>query len=83
MMFFCANSNAKTILKSSVITYSEAEIKYLNDILIPFVKVQKQSIHQFVINHKIMCFEKEVYHLIDLSVFEVKTINLPRNGCWN
>ncbi len=39
MMFFCANSNAKTILKSSVITYSEAEIKYLNDILIPFVKV--------------------------------------------
>lgn len=30
-----------------------------------------------------MCFEKEVYHLIDLSVFEVKTIDFPRNSCWN
>ena len=62
------------------ITYSEKEIEHLNDILIPLIKEQKQSIHHAVINNKntIMCSEKEIYNLVNLGVLEVRNIDLPR-----
>ena len=62
------------------ITYSEKEIEHLNDILIPLIKEQKQSIHHAVINNKntIMCSEKEIYNLVNLGILEVRNIDLPR-----
>ena len=62
------------------ITYSEKEIENLNNILVPLVKEQKQSIHHAVINNKnkIMCSEKEIYNLIDLGVLKIRNIDLTR-----
>lgn len=62
------------------ITYSEKEIENLNNILVPLIKEQKQSIHHAVVNNKnsIMCSEKEIYNLIDLGVLKVRNIDLTR-----
>lgn len=62
------------------ITYSEKEIENLNNILVPLVKEQNQSIHHAVINNKnsIMVSEKEIYNLVDLGVLKIKNIDLPR-----
>ena len=62
------------------ITYNELEIKRLNEILKPLIKEKGQSIHHAYINNKnsIMCSEKEIYHLIELGVLEVRNIDLPR-----
>lgn len=62
------------------ITYSEKEIENLNNILVPLIKEQKQSIHHAVTNNKntIMCSEKEIYNLIDLGVLKVRNIDLIR-----
>ena len=62
------------------ITYSKEEIDNLNNILIPLVKDNNQSIHHAVINNrnKIMCCEKEIYNLVDLGALKVKNIDLPR-----
>ena len=62
------------------ITYSEKEIDNLNNILVPLIKEQKQSIHHAVINNKnkIMCSEKEIYNLIELNILKVRNIDLPR-----
>ena len=64
----------------SGITYSEKEIENLNNILVPLIKEQKQSIHHAIINNKnkIMCSEKEIYNLIDLGLLKVRNIDLPR-----
>lgn len=64
----------------SGINFSETEIDNLNNILLPLIKEQKQSIHHAVINNKnsIMCSEKEIYNLIDLGVLKIKNIDLPR-----
>lgn len=62
------------------ITYSEKEIENLNNILVPLIKEQKQSIHHAVINNKntIMCSEKEIYNLINSGVLKVRNIDLTR-----
>ena len=62
------------------ITYSEREINNINDILVPLVKEQGQSIHHAVINNKniIMVSEKEIYNLVDLGVLKIRNIDLPR-----
>lgn len=62
------------------ITYSEKEIENLNNILVPLIKEQKQSIHHAVVNNKntIMCSEKEIYNLINLGVLKVRNIDLTR-----
>ena len=62
------------------INFSESEIDNLNNILIPLVKEQKQSIHHAVINNKnvIMCSEKEIYNLIDMGALKIKNVDLPR-----
>lgn len=64
----------------SGITFSKKEIENLNNILVPLIKEQNQSIHHAYINNKnlIMCSEKEIYNLIDLGVLEVKNIDLPK-----
>lgn len=77
-----ANNEYKDNLKEARmgITYSEKEIENLNNILIPLIKEQGQSIHHAIINNKntIMCSEKEIYNLIDQGVLEVRNIDLPR-----
>lgn len=62
------------------ITYSEKEIENLNNILVPLIKEQKQSIHHAVVNNKntIMCSEKEIYNLVNLGVLKVRNIDLTR-----
>ena len=59
---------------------SYSEIENLNNILVPLIKEQKQSIHHAIINNKnsIMCSEKEIYNLIDLGVLKVRNIDLSR-----
>jgi IS30 family transposase len=62
------------------INYTEPEIAALNEILVPLIKEQKQSIHHAYINNinSIMCSEKQIYNLIDMGVLEVRNIDLPR-----
>lgn len=62
------------------ISYSPKEIENLNNVLIPLIKNQKQSIHHAYINNKnrIMCSEKEIYNLVDSGVLEIRNIDLPR-----
>lgn len=62
------------------ITLSEKEIQNLNELLVPLIKEQKQSIHQAIINNKdkIMCSDKTIYKLIDLGILNIKNIDLPR-----
>ena len=52
----------------------------LNNILVPLICEQNQSIHQAIINNKnkIMHSDKTIYKLIDLGLLEVKNIDLPR-----
>lgn len=58
----------------------QSEIDYLNELLVPLIKEQGQSIHQAVINNKnkVMYSEKTIYKLIDLSLLKIKNIDLPR-----
>ena len=64
----------------SGITINEDEITNLNNILVPLICEQGQSIHQAYINNKnkIMFSEKTLYKLIDLGLLEVRNIDLPR-----
>ena len=64
----------------SGITITEKEIDNLNNILIPLIKEQNQSIHQAIINNedKIMYSDKTIYKLIDLGLLKVRNIDLPR-----
>lgn len=62
------------------INFTKEEIQNLNDILVPLIKEQKQSIHHACINNKnkIMCSEREIYNLVDIGALEVKNIDLAR-----
>ena len=62
------------------ITFNQKELNHLNDILIPLIKEQGQSIHHAYINNldTIMCCEKEIYNLIDLGLLDIKNQDLPR-----
>lgn len=59
---------------------NEAEIKHLNELLVPLIKDRGQSIHHVFINHsnEIMMSEKTLYTLIDDGVLNVRNIDLPR-----
>lgn len=59
---------------------TEEEIKHLNDLLVPLIKQQGQSIHHVYINHsdEIMMSEKKLYSLIDQGILAVRNIDLPR-----
>lgn len=56
------------------------EIDNLDNILVPLIKEQGQSINQVFINNPntIMHSEKTIYKLIDLGVLKVRNIDLPR-----
>jgi len=62
------------------ISYSEETLNHYNDILVPLIVEQKQSVHHALINNKntILCSEKEIYNLIDKGYLKVKNIDLPR-----
>lgn len=64
----------------SGVVIDQSEIQHLNNILVPLVKQQGQSIHHAIINNKnkIMCSESKIYKLIDLGLLEVRNIDLPR-----
>ena len=62
------------------ITFNEKEIENLNNILVPLIVNQGQSIHNACINNqdKIMTSEREIYYLIKNEVINIKSIDLPR-----
>ena len=64
----------------SGVVIDQLEIEHLNNILVPLIKEQGQSIHHAIINNKnkIMCSESKIYKLIDLGLLEVRNIDLPR-----
>ena len=64
----------------SGITINEKELETLNNILVPLIKKQGQSIHQAIINNedKIMWSDKTIYKLVDLGLLKVRNIDLPR-----
>ncbi len=64
----------------SGVVIDQDEINNLNNILVPLICEQNQSIHQAYINNsnKIMHCEKKIYKLIDLGLLKVKNMYLPR-----
>jgi len=62
------------------ISYSEETLNHYNEILVPLIVDQKQSVHHALINNKnkILCSEKEIYHLIDKGVLQIKNIEFAR-----
>lgn len=64
----------------SGVVIDKEEINNLNNILVPLICEQNQSIHQAIINNKnkIMHSDKTIYKLIDLGLLEVRNIDLPR-----
>ena len=64
----------------SGIVISQEEINRLNNLLVPLIVEQKQSIHHVFINHcdEIMMSEKTLYKLIDSGVLKIRNIDLPR-----
>ncbi len=58
---------------------SQAEVRRLNQIITPLVK-QGQSVNQIYMNHQdeLMCSEKTIYNYIDLCLFDIRNIDLPR-----
>lgn len=64
----------------SGVIISKEEVDNLNNILVPLICEQGQSIHQAIINNKnkIMYSEKTIYKLIDLGILKIKNIDLPR-----
>ena len=58
----------------------EGEIRHLNELLVPLIKEQGQSIHHVFIHHKdeIMRSEKTLYNIINSGLLDVRNIDLPR-----
>lgn len=77
-----AHEEYKDNLKESRsgVVIDQDEINHLNNILVPLIKEQGQSIHNAVINNKnkIMYSENKIYKLIDLGLLDVRNIDLPR-----
>lgn len=62
------------------IRLSQEEIDNINNIIVPLIKEQGQSVNQVYINHPdILYFSKpEFYRLVNLGVFNLKNIDLRR-----
>lgn len=61
------------------LSYSEEELQWLDQVLVPLVKKQ-QSIHHICATQadKLLCSERTIYKLIDQSALTVRNIDLPR-----
>ncbi len=64
----------------SGVMIDQDEIDNLNNILVPLIKEQGQSINQVFINNPntIMHSEKTIYKLVDLGILRIRNIDLPR-----
>lgn len=64
----------------SGVMINQEEIDNLNNILVPLICKNNQSVHQAIINNKnkIMFSDKTIYKFIDLGILSVKNIDLPR-----
>lgn len=78
---YAYNEYANTLKENrSGIFITQEEIDLLNNILVPLICDQHQSIHHACINNKnqIMCSESTIYSLIDQGLLKVRNIDLPR-----
>lgn len=77
-----ANKDYQSTLSESRtgIVISQEEIDYLNNLLVPLIVDQNQSIHHVYISHsdEIMMSEKTLYKVIDAGILKVRNIDLPR-----
>lgn len=77
-----ANKSYQTRLIDSRkgIVINTADIERLDNILVPLIKEQGQSIHHVYINHhdEIMMSEKTLYKIIDSGLLKVRNIDIPR-----
>ena len=77
-----SNEEYKDNLKESRqgIYITQAEIDNLNNILVPLINEQKQSIHHVLVNNKnkIMYSEKTIYNYVDSGILKTKNYNLPK-----
>lgn len=64
----------------SGIRISPEEIKVINKIIRPLIVEQKQSVHQVYVNNPDILTQSEntFYKYIDLGVFDIKNVDLPR-----
>lgn len=64
----------------SGVVVDQQELDHLNELLVPLIKKQHQSIHQAIVNNqnRIMHSEKTIYKFIDLGLLEVRNFDLPR-----
>jgi transposase, IS30 family len=76
-----ANNNYKTHLVDcrEGLSYSEDELRYMDEVIAPLVK-KKQSIHHICVTHadNILCSERTIYNLIEQGVLSIRNIDLPR-----
>lgn len=63
----------------SGISFSEDEIRYLDELVSPLIR-QNQSPHHICVTNKdsIMVSERTIYRLIDSNILSVRNIDLPR-----
>lgn len=61
------------------LSYTEDELKYMDEIITPLVK-KKQSIHHICVTQadNILCSERTIYKLVEQGVLTVRNIDLPR-----
>ena len=74
------NEYRNTLSESrSGLSFSEEEIRYLDELISPLIR-QKQSPHHICVTNKdsIMISERTVYRLIDSRIISARNIDLPR-----
>lgn len=76
-----ADKEYRAILSESRtgISYSEAEIKHMDNVISPLIR-KGQSINHICANNKdsLMVSESTIYRLIDYNLFSARNIDLPR-----
>jgi len=76
-----AHKNYRSTLSSSRegISYTAAELQYMDEIISPLVK-KSQSLHHICVTHsdKLICSERTLYKFINQCELSVRNIDLPR-----
>lgn len=75
---FMSYTEKKSVSRQGIII-AQQDIDFLNNLLVPLIKENKQSIHHVYLNHKdeICMSEKTLYKLIDSGYLQVRNIDLP------